>query len=83
MKILRSGLLIAASILASWLANAQSPAPFFTGSDRAAIPAIIHSYFAAFTAKDYGAFDKHFQSPFVSYGREPVIIATFEEVLVR
>jgi hypothetical protein len=83
MNILRSGLMIVASVLASWLANAQSPVPSFTDSDRAAIPAIIHSYFAAFTAKEYGVFDKHFQAPFVGYGREPVVIATFEEVLKR
>ena len=84
MKAIRGGLLVVASVLASWLANAQeSPATSFTAADRAAIPAIIHSYFAAFTAKNYGVFDKHFQAPFVSYGREPVVIATFAEVLKR
>jgi hypothetical protein len=83
MSILRTGLLIVAAVLAPWLANAQSPVPAFTDSDRAAIPDMIHDYFAAFTAKDYGAFDKYFQAPFMGYGREPVVIATFDEVLKR
>lgn len=64
-------------------ARAQPPAapPPYTDADTAAIQSVIHRYFAAFTAKDYGTFGEYFQAPFVGFGRDAAIVPTFEEVL--
>lgn len=67
-------------------APAQSPAAGttpaeFTAQDRANILEQIHGYFAAFSAKRYESFPGYMQAPFLGYGREPVIIATLDEVI--
>jgi hypothetical protein len=77
-------LLVCWGLFAATQLNAQSqPVPQFTATDRSEIPAVIHRYFAAFTAKDYASFGEYFQAPFVGYGREPGIVPTFDEVLKR
>jgi hypothetical protein len=87
MRKIRRWMLVVAGLGTLWSAPfvsaMEAPMPVFSDADRSAIPAVIHNYFAAFTAKDYGSFDKHFQAPFLGYGREPVIVATFDEVLKR
>lgn len=72
------------ALMVSAQVHAQAPQPQFepySDADTVAIQAVVHRYFAAFTAKDYGSFGDYFQAPFVGFGRDPNVLATFDEVL--
>ena len=75
--------LIIFAVLARAPLSGQTTQPTFTAGDRTDVEAVVRGYFAAFTAKDYTSFGKYFQAPFVSFGREPVIVATLDEVITR
>jgi len=57
------------------------PAETFTAQDTQAIQGLIHSYFGAFTAKNFAAFSDYFTAPFVMVGRTPRTLATQQDVI--
>lgn len=62
-------------------AQAPAPPPMFSPADAAAATAVIHRYFAAFTAKDYAVFREVFNAPFLQTGRQITTIPTLDGVM--
>lgn len=58
----------------------QAPPPMFAEADAEAAKAVIHRYFAAFTAQDYGAFRELFNTPYVMGGRSLNALPTLDDV---
>jgi hypothetical protein len=80
LAILAAGLALAGGTAQAQTPTAQPP-PMFSSADAAAATAVIHRYFAAFTAKDYGAFREVFNAPFVQGGREYRILPSLDDVM--
>jgi hypothetical protein len=62
---------------------AEQPRPMFSAADAADATAVVHRYFAAFTAKDCGTMRAVFNAPYLMGGRELTALPDLDAVLQR